>query len=174
MEGWVDLGHPAMHRPGVEPAVSRSQVQRPNHYTTEPPSSVHVTFTLQVWHGVVGPLGRWLDGTLCTSFVTLNTLAQWLLYTRAISRPSPYCHSWRSMSRVRRLNVVIPVHLSGRQFVSPRFPRSVRSTPFNWSSWIIHEIPALPSPSAHLSRRQFPPHRVDVSGGCNVRSSPYP
>jgi len=26
-----------MHRPGVELAISRSQVQRPNHYTTEPP-----------------------------------------------------------------------------------------------------------------------------------------
>ena len=25
-----------MERPGVEPATSRSQVQRPNHYTTEP------------------------------------------------------------------------------------------------------------------------------------------
>jgi len=29
MEGWVDLGYPAMHRPGVELAISRSQVQRP-------------------------------------------------------------------------------------------------------------------------------------------------
>ena len=29
--------YPAMHRPGVEPATSRSQVQRPNHYTTETP-----------------------------------------------------------------------------------------------------------------------------------------
>jgi len=36
MEGWVDLGYPAMHRPGVELATSRSQVRRPNHYTTEP------------------------------------------------------------------------------------------------------------------------------------------
>jgi len=36
MEGWVDLGYPAMHRPGVELAVSRSQVRRPNHYATEP------------------------------------------------------------------------------------------------------------------------------------------
>ena len=26
-------GYPAMHRPGVEPAISRSQVQHPNHYT---------------------------------------------------------------------------------------------------------------------------------------------
>jgi len=37
---------PAVHRPGVEPATSRSQVRRPNHYTTEPPGSngreVHV------------------------------------------------------------------------------------------------------------------------------------
>ena len=39
MEGWVDLGHPVMHRPGVELATSRSQVRRPNHYTTKPPST---------------------------------------------------------------------------------------------------------------------------------------
>jgi len=47
MEGWVDLGYPAVHRPGVEPAISRSQVrlpaisrsqvQRPNHYSTQQP-----------------------------------------------------------------------------------------------------------------------------------------
>ena len=37
MEGWVDLGYPAMHQPGVELATSRSQVRRPNHYTTEAP-----------------------------------------------------------------------------------------------------------------------------------------
>ena len=36
MEGWVDLCYPAMHQPGVELASYRSQVQRPNHYTTEP------------------------------------------------------------------------------------------------------------------------------------------
>ena len=39
-EGWkaeLNLGYPAMHRPGVELATSRSQVRRPNHYTTEPP-----------------------------------------------------------------------------------------------------------------------------------------
>ena len=58
MEGWVDLGvgyitrwftcpqtvtHPGSNhlttiRPGVEPTTSRSQVQRPNRYTTKPPS----------------------------------------------------------------------------------------------------------------------------------------
>jgi len=37
MEGRVDLGYPAVERPGVELATSRSQVRRPNHYTTEPP-----------------------------------------------------------------------------------------------------------------------------------------
>ena len=36
MKGWVDLGCPAMYRPGVELAISRSQVRRPNHYTTKP------------------------------------------------------------------------------------------------------------------------------------------
>jgi len=35
MEGSVDLGYPAMHRPGIELATSWSQVRRPNHYTTE-------------------------------------------------------------------------------------------------------------------------------------------
>jgi len=40
MEGWVDLGYPAMHRPGVvEPAISWSQVERPNHYTCTPPNN---------------------------------------------------------------------------------------------------------------------------------------
>ena len=29
-----------MHRPGVELAIFRSQVRRPNHYTTEPPELV--------------------------------------------------------------------------------------------------------------------------------------
>ena len=29
MEGWVDLGYPAMHRPGVELAIFRSPVRRP-------------------------------------------------------------------------------------------------------------------------------------------------
>ena len=38
MEGWVDLGYPAMQRPGVKLATSESQVRRPNHYTTEPPN----------------------------------------------------------------------------------------------------------------------------------------
>ena len=35
MEGWVDIGYPAMHRPGVEPAIFPSLVRRPNYYTTE-------------------------------------------------------------------------------------------------------------------------------------------
>jgi len=34
MEGWVDLGFPTIHRPGVELATCRSQVRRSNHYTT--------------------------------------------------------------------------------------------------------------------------------------------
>jgi len=42
MEGWVDLGYPAMHRPGVELAISRSQVRHANHYTTEPPNTGRV------------------------------------------------------------------------------------------------------------------------------------
>jgi len=37
MEGWVDLGYPAMHRQGVKLAIFRSQVRRPNHYTPSHP-----------------------------------------------------------------------------------------------------------------------------------------
>jgi len=42
MEGWVDLGYPAMHRPGlgVELAISRSLVRRPTTTLTEQPESV--------------------------------------------------------------------------------------------------------------------------------------
>jgi len=36
MEGWVDLGYPVMHQSGVELAISRSRVQRHNHYATKP------------------------------------------------------------------------------------------------------------------------------------------
>jgi len=36
MEGWVDFGYPAVEGPRVEQATSRSQVGRPNHYTTKP------------------------------------------------------------------------------------------------------------------------------------------
>ena len=43
MDGWVDLGYPAMHRPGVELAISRSHVRRPNHYTTEPNAQQYCT-----------------------------------------------------------------------------------------------------------------------------------
>ena len=32
MEGWVDLGYPAIHRMGVELAISRSLVRRPDLY----------------------------------------------------------------------------------------------------------------------------------------------
>jgi len=39
MEGWVDLGYPAMEQPGVELVTCQSQVRRPSHYTTEP----HIT-----------------------------------------------------------------------------------------------------------------------------------
>jgi len=40
MEDWVDRGYPAMERPGVELATSRSQIRRPNLYTTETLSQV--------------------------------------------------------------------------------------------------------------------------------------
>jgi len=39
MEGWVDLGYPVVHRPGVELATFRSRVERP---TTTPPSHPYI------------------------------------------------------------------------------------------------------------------------------------
>jgi len=48
MEGSVELGYPAMQRPGVELATSRSQVRRPNHYITEPP----IKYTL-IFHKII-------------------------------------------------------------------------------------------------------------------------
>jgi len=44
MEGWVDLGYPAEHRPGVEPAISRSQVRRPTTTLTS-----HPTRSVKLW-----------------------------------------------------------------------------------------------------------------------------
>ena len=38
MEGWVDLGYPAVHRPGTELAISRSLVRRPTTTLTEQPA----------------------------------------------------------------------------------------------------------------------------------------
>jgi len=35
-----------MHRPGVEPATSRSQLRRPNHYTIEPPDHTVMPVTI--------------------------------------------------------------------------------------------------------------------------------
>jgi len=48
MEGWVDLSYPAMHRPGVELAISRSQVRRPNHNPTEPPDNTLLPYRAPV------------------------------------------------------------------------------------------------------------------------------
>jgi len=53
MEGWVDLGYSVMHWPGVELAISQSQVRRPNHYTTKPPiivTSVDHSVCWGYWH----------------------------------------------------------------------------------------------------------------------------
>jgi len=48
MEGWVDLGYPAVHRPEVELAISRSQVRRPNHYITEQTVTTTTTTTTSI------------------------------------------------------------------------------------------------------------------------------
>ena len=58
MEGWVDLGYPAMHRPGVKPVTSQSQVRRPNHYTTEPPNHGW-SWPMEASSGVRGRVLAW-------------------------------------------------------------------------------------------------------------------
>ena len=48
MEGCVDLGHSAMQRRESNSQTIRSQVRRPNHYTTVPPSSEQVLSEVQL------------------------------------------------------------------------------------------------------------------------------
>jgi len=41
MEGWVDLGYPAMHWPGTDLSI----IRYPNNYTTDPPKkSIHTEY----------------------------------------------------------------------------------------------------------------------------------
>jgi len=46
MEGWVDLGYPAMHRPGTELAISRSRLRRPTTTLTEQPGGLQTVQTV--------------------------------------------------------------------------------------------------------------------------------
>ena len=62
MLSWPRLHHTAMERPGVELVTSRSQVQRPNHYTTEPPTDIDIAINLswstpQTWRTDVTQAG---------------------------------------------------------------------------------------------------------------------
>jgi len=61
LEGWVDLGYLAMHRPTVEFAISLSQVVCPNQYTTEPPINVlnHVPQSKDTWVIAPGHVISW-------------------------------------------------------------------------------------------------------------------
>jgi len=47
MEGWVDLGYPAMHRPGVEPAIFQSLVRRPTTtLSSQPEDTIMILWAL--------------------------------------------------------------------------------------------------------------------------------
>jgi len=50
MEGWVDLGYLAMHRPVTELAISQSLVRRPNHYTNQSMFIMSFEWRFCVWH----------------------------------------------------------------------------------------------------------------------------
>ena len=82
MEGWVDLGYPAMHWPGVELMTSQSQVRHPNHYTTEPPTE------LGVWHQHCIP-------TLNITWLSILALEAWKVQTDGQMGCSAY---WASYS----------------------------------------------------------------------------
>ena len=103
MEGWVDLGYPAMHRPGTKLATSRSRVRRPNHCTTEPASctAVHVMkFVLDTVLQTRKPIS---DGwMLClvgrSSYITMT---RWL---RGLWRPGLRCIAARLWPKPPRLH----------------------------------------------------------------------
>ena len=71
--GRVDLGYTTMQRPGVELATSRSQVRRPNHYTTETCSRMRLnTLSKYAYSAFCLPLVRMLYfACLKQSFKTL-------------------------------------------------------------------------------------------------------
>ena len=74
MEGWVDLGYPAVHRPGFKLTIFRSQVRCPNHYTNE--STCVMKYILDVLRvsGVSDAVVcRGLSVTTAGSFWTLCT-----------------------------------------------------------------------------------------------------
>jgi len=100
MEGWVHLGHPVMHWPGVELAISRSQVRRPNHYTTEPPSAreqhceycwcviaLYCHFSGFMWlqlRPVLVPLQRVVTLTSCQQMPTLSDGNHIVIWTMSL------------------------------------------------------------------------------------------
>ena len=96
MEGWVDLGHPVMHRPTVELAIYRSQVRRPNHYTIEPP----ILALAQL------PKSNFTDVCNATSIKPSCHLA--------------YIQNWRDANRVTSRPVKVPVTLPAIGSHQPR------------------------------------------------------
>ena len=96
MEGWIDLGYPAMHRPGFELAIFRSRVRRP---TTTLPSQPSV----YVWRCAV-PCREWRE--CCTQWITAKWRSVSCESDVAIQHESSLCQSsWfcRRQSNCRQL-----------------------------------------------------------------------
>ena len=76
MEGWVDLGYPSMHWPGVELATSRLHIRCPKHYTTEPPLSPGPRYAYEDWPRMIDKPAT----TICCILATSNntwTIQSW-------------------------------------------------------------------------------------------------
>ena len=65
-----------MHRPGVELAVFRLQVRRPNHYTTEPLHDDHNPYKLVVSQFVTMPSEVGIYSLVCSKAVDYGAVVR--------------------------------------------------------------------------------------------------
>ena len=91
MEGWVDLGHPAMHQSGVELAIFRSLVRRPT--TTLPSQPVStVTSSKSAYFcpklkDKPKPVSLVSNNWLCTLWKTIQFLTSTSSFSKQIGSP---------------------------------------------------------------------------------------
>jgi len=88
MEGWVDLGYPAMHRPGFELAIFRSRVRRPT--TTIPIEPSKRSEKLRTRYSFSGSgldahLNNSVQNDYCDDKVYDNTDTTAVCYSKSIS-----------------------------------------------------------------------------------------
>ena len=108
MEGWVDLGYPALQRPGVELAIFRSPVRHPSHYTTEPNTTIKLMYG---WAGTKWHCDDYIDDCTCktrfnlTNYKAVVVTDQWDHY-KGLNKPILLQH-WISTSSDNNNNPLI-------------------------------------------------------------------